>query len=65
MKNKSAENYDGFPYITTLLSTSLWTFYGILDPDDGILILTVNSVGVVSQIFYNTIYLLYAPKNKR
>ncbi|XP_052180562.1 bidirectional sugar transporter SWEET16-like [Diospyros lotus] len=65
VKNKSAENYDGFPYITTLLSTSFWTFYGLLDPDDGILIVTVNSVGVVSQIFYNTIYLLYAPRNKR
>ncbi|XP_028126046.1 bidirectional sugar transporter SWEET16-like [Camellia sinensis] len=52
MKKKSTENYDGLPYITTLLTISLWTLYGILDPDDGILITTVNSVGVVSQLLY-------------
>ncbi|KAK4406699.1 Bidirectional sugar transporter SWEET16 [Sesamum angolense] len=50
VKKKSSENYKGVPYVTTLLSTSLWTFYGALDPDDGVLIVTVNAVGVVSQL---------------
>ncbi|KAL7246438.1 hypothetical protein ACSBR2_001523 [Camellia fascicularis] len=47
VKKKSTENYDGLPYITTLLSISLWTLYGILDPDDGILITTVKSMSLL------------------
>ncbi|KAL2514889.1 Bidirectional sugar transporter SWEET1 [Forsythia ovata] len=65
IQKKSSENYKGLPYITTLLSTSLWTFYGVLDPDDGILIVTVNGVGVASQIIYLIIYLFYASKERK
>ncbi|PIN05380.1 Multitransmembrane protein [Handroanthus impetiginosus] len=65
MKKKSSENYKGVPYITTLLSTSLWTFYGLLDPDDGVLIVTVNAVGVTSQAAYIVLSLFYAPKERK
>ncbi|KAL3538201.1 hypothetical protein ACH5RR_001567 [Cinchona calisaya] len=65
VKTKSSDNFDGLPYISTLLSTSLWTFYGLLDPDDGVLIVTVNRVGVTSQIVYLAIYLFYATKARK
>ncbi|CAI9103446.1 OLC1v1001927C1 [Oldenlandia corymbosa var. corymbosa] len=65
VKTKSSDNYDGLPYVSTLLSTSLWTFYGLLDPDDGILIVTVNSVGVTSQLVYLVLYLFYASKTRK
>ncbi|KAM7474146.1 hypothetical protein LguiB_021389 [Lonicera macranthoides] len=65
VKKKSAENYDGSPYVTTLLSSCLWTFYGVLDPDDGVLIVTVNAVGIVTQVIYLAILLFYYPKPKK
>ncbi|KAM7481676.1 hypothetical protein LguiB_006259 [Lonicera macranthoides] len=65
VKKKSAENYGGSPYIASLLSCALWTFYGVLDPDDGILVMTVNAVGVVFQVTYLALLLLYFPKEKK
>ncbi|XP_028122524.1 bidirectional sugar transporter SWEET16-like isoform X1 [Camellia sinensis] len=62
VKKKSTENYKALPYITTLLSTSLWTFYGILKPG-GLLILTVNGAGAVLQFIYVTLFLIYAPRD--
>ncbi|KAL5565993.1 hypothetical protein UlMin_029157 [Ulmus minor] len=64
VKKKSTENFKGIPYVTTLLSTSLWTFYGLLKPD-GLLIVTVNAVGATLQLIYVTLFLIYAPKDKK
>ncbi|XP_047329057.1 bidirectional sugar transporter SWEET16-like [Impatiens glandulifera] len=61
VKNKSTDNYKGHPYITTLLSTSLWTFYGLLKPD--MLVISVNGVGAVLQFIYVTLFIVYAPRN--
>ncbi|KAL8540903.1 hypothetical protein ACS0TY_002233 [Phlomoides rotata] len=65
VKKKSSENYKGVPYVTTLLSTSLWILYGSLDPDDGVLIVTVNAVGVTSQLTYLILFLFYASKERK
>ncbi|CBI39541.3 hypothetical protein VitviT2T_020902 [Vitis vinifera] len=62
VKKKSTENYKGIPYITTLLSTSLWSFYGILKPG-GLLVLTVNGAGAIMQFIYVTLFLIYAPRD--
>ncbi|XP_038880132.1 bidirectional sugar transporter SWEET16-like [Benincasa hispida] len=64
VKKKSTENYKGIPYVTTLLSTSLWTFYGILKPD-GLLVTTVNGAGVVFQLSYVTLFIIFAPKHNK
>ncbi|XP_050277722.1 bidirectional sugar transporter SWEET17-like [Quercus robur] len=64
VKKKSTENYKVLPYITTLLSTCLWTFYGLLKPD-GLLVLTVNGIGAVFQFIYVTLFLIYAPPDKK
>ncbi|KAL2468621.1 Nodulin MtN3 family protein [Forsythia ovata] len=62
VKKKSTENYKGLPYITTLLSTTLWTFYGLLKPG-GLLVVTVNGAGAALHIIYVSLFLIYAPKN--
>ncbi|XP_019187940.1 PREDICTED: bidirectional sugar transporter SWEET16-like isoform X1 [Ipomoea nil] len=62
VQKKSTENFKGIPYITTLLSTSLWSFYGLLKPG-GLLVVTVNGTGVVLHIIYVSLFLIYAPKN--
>ncbi|KAK9016940.1 hypothetical protein V6N11_079432 [Hibiscus sabdariffa] len=64
VKKKSTESYKGDPYITTLLSTSLWTFYGIINPD-GLLVMTVNGAGAIFQLTYVILFLIYAPKAKK
>ncbi|KAJ7977917.1 Bidirectional sugar transporter SWEET [Quillaja saponaria] len=64
VKKKSTENYKVAPYITTLLSTSLWSFYGLLKPD-GLLVVTVNGAGAVLQFIYVILFLIYAPKDKK
>ncbi|CAI0404975.1 unnamed protein product [Linum tenue] len=64
VKMKSTEDYKGVPYIITLLSASLWTFYGLLKPD-GLLIVTVNSAGAIFQTIYVILFITYAPKQKK
>ncbi|KAF6165435.1 hypothetical protein GIB67_017917 [Kingdonia uniflora] len=61
VKKKSTESFKGLPYVCTLLSTSLWTFYGLLKPD-GLLVVTVNGAGAVLQAIYVILFLIYAPK---
>ncbi|KAE8660212.1 Bidirectional sugar transporter SWEET16 [Hibiscus syriacus] len=63
-EEESTENYKAVPYITTLLSTSLWTFYGFINPD-GLLIITVNGAGAMLQLTYVILFLIYAPKDKK
>ncbi|KAL8257545.1 hypothetical protein R6Q59_029586 [Mikania micrantha] len=65
VKRKSAENYNGTPYVATLLSCSLWILYGILDPDDGLLIVTVNAAGATMQALYLILLFIYSSKEKR
>ncbi|XP_051213713.1 bidirectional sugar transporter SWEET16 [Lolium perenne] len=64
VKNKSTEEFRWLPYVTTLLSTSLWAFYGLLKPG-GLLIVTVNGAGAALQAVYVALYLAYAPRDTR
>ncbi|URD93759.1 Sugar efflux transporter for intercellular exchange [Musa troglodytarum] len=64
VKTKSTESFKVLPYITTLLSTSLWTFYGLLKPG-GLLVVTVNGVGTVLQAIYIILFLINAPNDTR
>ncbi|KAL9682457.1 hypothetical protein QQ045_014255 [Rhodiola kirilowii] len=66
INKKSVQDYEVIPYILTLLSTSLWTFYGILKPQgQGLLIYTINGAGTVLETIYIVLFLIYAPKDKR
>ncbi|CAN6295161.1 unnamed protein product [Urochloa humidicola] len=64
VKNKSTEDFRWLPYVTTLLSTSLWTFYGLLKPG-GLLVVTVNGAGAALEAAYVTLYLMYAPRETK
>ncbi|KAF8728628.1 hypothetical protein HU200_017896 [Digitaria exilis] len=64
VRNKSTEDFRWLPYATTLLSTSLWTFYGLLKPG-GLLIVTVNGAGAALEATYVTLFLIYAPKETK
>ncbi|XP_022138127.1 bidirectional sugar transporter SWEET16 [Momordica charantia] len=60
LRRKSTEEFDSFPYVCTWLSSSLWTYYGIVKPG-AYLVATVNSFGVVVQSFFLAVFLIYAP----
>ena len=64
MRNGSTEDFRWLPYVTTLLSTSLWTFYGLLKPG-GLLVVTVNGAGAALEAAYVTLYLIYAPRETK
>ena len=66
VRNKSTEDFRWLPYVTTLLSTSLWTFYGLLKPGgSGLLVITVNGAGAALEAVYVTLYLIYAPRETK
>ncbi|KAI9187409.1 hypothetical protein LWI28_027805 [Acer negundo] len=46
------------------MSTSLWTLYGLLKPG-GFLVMTVNGAGAILQFTYITLFLIYAPREKK
>ncbi|XP_059654411.1 bidirectional sugar transporter SWEET17-like [Cornus florida] len=64
VKHRSTEEFESLPYICTLLSSSLWTYYGIIKPGS-YLVATVNGFGVVVEIVYISLFLIYAPPRMR
>ncbi|XP_027160986.1 bidirectional sugar transporter SWEET17-like [Coffea eugenioides] len=60
VKRKSTEDFESLPYICTLLNSSLWTYYGITRPGS-YLVATVNGFGVVVEIIYVSLFLIFAP----
>ncbi|XP_020589679.1 bidirectional sugar transporter SWEET16-like isoform X2 [Phalaenopsis equestris] len=64
VKKKSTENFKWQPYVTTLMSTSMWTFYGLLKTN-GLLVVTVNGTGTLLQAIYVLLYLIYTSKDTR
>ncbi|OMO98647.1 SWEET sugar transporter [Corchorus capsularis] len=64
VKKKSTGEYEVVPYITTLLCTNIWMFYGFRKPG-GLLIITVNAAGATLQFIYITLFLIYSPLHKK
>ncbi|KAK7337732.1 hypothetical protein VNO77_18318 [Canavalia gladiata] len=64
VKKKSTENYEGTPYMTTFLCTSLWTSYGVLKPG-GFQIAMVNGAGAIFHCIYILLFLIYSPQDQK
>ncbi|WVZ15844.1 hypothetical protein V8G54_013410, partial [Vigna mungo] len=66
VKKKSVEEFKPDPYIATVLNCAFWVFYGMpfVHPNS-ILVLTINSVGLVFEFVYLTIYYIYATNKGR
>ncbi|XAR52608.1 hypothetical protein NMG60_11020758 [Bertholletia excelsa] len=60
VKTGSTEEFESLPYICTLLNSSLWTYYGIIRPGS-YLVATINSFGVVVELIYLSLFLVFAP----
>ncbi|KAM3219196.1 hypothetical protein P3L10_023727 [Capsicum annuum] len=64
VKNRSTEDFDSLPYICTLLNSSLWTYHGIIKPGS-YLVATISGFGVVVEIVYIVLFLLFAHPKMR
>ena len=69
MRKKSTEDFNSLPYICTLLSTSLWTYYGLIKPGQ-LLISTINGAGALMETalmetVYVILFRIYAPKGTK
>ncbi|GAA0147176.1 hypothetical protein LIER_06941 [Lithospermum erythrorhizon] len=64
VKRRSTEEFQIFPYIFGLVCASLWTYYGIIKPG-GLLVATINEVGVSIMTTYVVLFLVFAPPKVR
>ncbi|KAI3701952.1 hypothetical protein L6452_27467 [Arctium lappa] len=64
VKKGSTEEFMSLPYICTLLNSCLWTYYGITKPGS-YLVATVNGFGILVEIVYISLFLIYAPPRIR
>ncbi|KAK4781635.1 hypothetical protein SAY86_015737 [Trapa natans] len=60
-KSKSVQAFRPEPYVFTLLSCAMWSFYGLpfVHPD-GTLVITINSLGLVMELAYVTVFLIFS-----
>lgn len=66
IKKKAVEEFKPDPYLATLLNCAFWVFYGMpfVHPNST-LVLSINSVGVLFEVVYLTIFFIYATKSGR
>ena len=66
IKQKSVEEFKADPYIATVLNCAFWVFYGMpfVHPHT-LLVVTINTVGLVFEFFYLAIFFIYATNNGR
>ncbi|XP_021634943.2 bidirectional sugar transporter SWEET17 isoform X2 [Hevea brasiliensis] len=64
VKHGCTEDFESIPYVCTLLSAALWTYYGIIKPG-AFPVATVNGFGILVEIVYVTLFLIYAPPKMR
>ncbi|XP_068426329.1 sugar transporter SWEET1 [Clinocottus analis] len=61
-ESKSADNIQFLPFLTTCLNNLGWLYYGMLKPDQTIVL--VNVIGALLQILYIIVYLHYTKQKK-
>ncbi|XP_028790482.1 bidirectional sugar transporter SWEET4-like [Neltuma alba] len=65
-KKGSVQEFSPAPYLATLVNCMVWTLYGlpIVHPHS-ILVVTINGSGVVIEIVFIALFLIYSPPRKR
>ncbi|KAI3760049.1 hypothetical protein L1987_50438 [Smallanthus sonchifolius] len=61
-KKKSTEGFQSVPYSVALFSCMLLLYYGYLKTENGMMIITINSIGCVIETAYLVIFLIYATR---
>ncbi|PON43789.1 SWEET sugar transporter [Trema orientale] len=66
IKSKAVEEFEPDPYLATVMNCMLWVFYGLpfVHPDS-ILVVTINSFGLLLELIYLAIFFFYATNRGR
>ncbi|XP_044477725.1 bidirectional sugar transporter SWEET5-like [Mangifera indica] len=65
-KQKAVHAFKPDPYLATTLNCIMWLFYGLpLVTKDNLLVITINSAGLIMELGYVTIFFIYSPWAKR
>ncbi|KAK2994080.1 hypothetical protein RJ640_024344 [Escallonia rubra] len=66
VKKKSVEEFQPYPYLATVMNCLFWIFYGtpIVHPHST-LVVTINAVGLVMELCYLSLFLLYPNKDAK
>ncbi|XP_022733374.1 bidirectional sugar transporter SWEET2-like [Durio zibethinus] len=66
IRNQSTEHFSGLPYVYALLNCLICTWYGTpLISHNNVLVMTVNSIGVIFQIAYIILFIVYADRKEK
>ncbi|KAM7255959.1 hypothetical protein ACFE04_011700 [Oxalis oulophora] len=65
-KKKSVEQYSPVPYLATLMNCLVWVLYGLpMVKPDSVLVYTINGTGVVIELVYISLFLIYSEKKPK
>ncbi|XP_010925963.1 bidirectional sugar transporter SWEET4 [Elaeis guineensis] len=65
-KKGSVEEFSPFPYLATLLNCMMWVVYGLpMVHPHSILVITINGSGVIIELSFVILFLLYSQRGKR
>ncbi|TKY60557.1 Bidirectional sugar transporter SWEET13 [Spatholobus suberectus] len=64
-KKKSTEGFQSLPYVVALFSAMLWIYYAFVKREAALLLITINTFGIVVETIYLAIFLFYAPRKPR
>ncbi|XP_039009952.1 bidirectional sugar transporter SWEET8-like [Hibiscus syriacus] len=65
-KKKAVEEFQAIRYLVTVMNCISWCFYGLpFVKKDNLLVLTINAVGLVIELMYLTVYVIYANDQKK
>ncbi|KAK9276340.1 hypothetical protein L1049_005872 [Liquidambar formosana] len=63
-KRKSTEGFQSLPYVVAQFSALLWLYYALVDNDE-VLLITINTFGIITEFVYIAMYTAYASKEAR
>ncbi|KAJ8449542.1 hypothetical protein Cgig2_005564 [Carnegiea gigantea] len=63
-KKKTTQGFQSIPYVAAIFSCMLWVYYALLKGND-VLLVTINTIGIVIETIYIVVYVTYAPKPAR
>ncbi|GAB2209736.1 hypothetical protein Drorol1_Dr00026959 [Drosera rotundifolia] len=65
-KKGSVEQYSPVPYLATFFNCMFWVLYGLpfVHPNS-ILVITINGAGIVIEVVYLLLFVIYSPNKKR
>ncbi|KAL6973250.1 Bidirectional sugar transporter sweet5 [Sarracenia purpurea var. burkii] len=66
LKAKSVQEFKPDPYVATVLNCAMWVMYGLpfVHPDS-LLVVTINGTGLIIELAYVLVFLLYSNWSKR